>query len=41
VKYVHDKIRDHNCTQCDFATTAKIHLAGHVKFKHDKIRHHK
>jgi KRAB domain-containing zinc finger protein len=41
VKSVHDKIRDHTCTTCDYAASDKRYLENHVKYVHYDIKDHK
>ena len=38
VKAVHDKIKDHECSQCDFKTSRANNLRGHVQRMHEKDR---
>ena len=39
--WMHDKIRDHKCTKCNYASSRKAHLVSHMKTVHDNIKDHK
>jgi hypothetical protein len=37
---VHDKIKDHECPQCDYKCFTDNNLQTHIKMVHDKIKDH-
>jgi hypothetical protein len=41
IKAVHENIKDHNCTQCYFASFIKSSLILHIKVVHKNNRDHK
>lgn len=41
IRAVHDKIRHHMCSHCDYMVDQKVHLTRHIKAKHEKIKDQK